>query len=1006
MIGYHPAATANLRHGLLLVGALLILLLPAAPGQAFAPYPSHYRWRTLTTENFAIHFPYHLEEQAERTARIAEQVHTGLSARFTWTPRGRTQVIIADHRDYANAAATSFPYNTVHLLLRPAPPGEELANYEEWLALLFTHEYVHILHLDQARGANGVVRSIFGRIITPWTFPNWFSPQWQVEGLATCEETRITGRGRTDSPYFQMIVRMAALEGKFPSLARMQGFQASWPGGYNRYVFGSAFLQYIAATRGEEGLYRQAADYAGQALPFRLNTSFRKTVGARPDELWREWKQAVEQEAAAVKERVEEQGITGGRLLTDRGFRMGGPRFSPDGRFLAYTEAGARQWPSLRLLEPATGRDQRLTDAMGATGLSFSPDGRYLAFSRWERHRAYELYSDLYLYDLEQGKVRRLTRGARLRDGDFHPHEGLLVAVREGRGVTTLVLVDRESGETRPLREDDEPVVYGRPRWSPDGSRLAVAAWRRGRTGLEIITADGRESRRLLESADSTPAWPVWSEDGQSIYFTWAATGVHNIHRLDPATGELGRVTNVVGGAFEPALSAVTGQLAFVDYSARGFDLRLLEEHRVFDPGDHRGHEASDHGAPQLAASGTAMRTPVSEPDRSAQDVAPRDRLPAPLSHRRYLAGSTLLPRGWMPVMAGDEEEQNYGFSLWAADALQRHQLEAAVLYGTASERWSWAATYRNHWFYPLFEINAADFAVNHGNLWTPPEDEPGHRPLPDYWERRRSLRATLIVPLLRLRWGVTGRIGVLEQRLESLGAIPATEEPPAKGALRGTTLGLTFDNREWPALAISPERGWLAQTSWNHFSDSLGGDYNLDEFLFEWRTFAAIPFLRHHVLGWWVKGGAAEGDHLLQKRFQLGGVWGSEELLGESEGVFPLRGYPQAVQRGDRILRSTLEYRLPLIYHERGPAVFPLFLDRSHLALFAEAGAAWDGSWRDDANQQEIKSSVGVEYKLDLVLGHLLPLTLRVGMAYRLDNALPREDRPFLYLGFVGHQF
>ncbi|MFU8818276.1 MAG: M16 family metallopeptidase [Desulfurivibrio sp.] len=49
---------------------------------------------------------------------------------------------------------------------------------------------------------------------------------------------------------------------------------------------------------------------------------------------------------------------------------------------------------------------------------------------------------------------------------------------------------------------------------------------------------------------------------------------------------------------------------------------------------DRRGRKISGHGAPQVAASGTAMRTPVREPARSPQDAVPRDRLPAAFSRR------------------------------------------------------------------------------------------------------------------------------------------------------------------------------------------------------------------------------------------------------------------------------------------------------------------------------------------------------------------------------------
>ncbi len=50
--------------------------------------------------------------------------------------------------------------------------------------------------------------TIFGR--TPYAFPNLFLPLWQVEGLATYEESAITGEGRLHAGDFRAIVDEAA----------------------------------------------------------------------------------------------------------------------------------------------------------------------------------------------------------------------------------------------------------------------------------------------------------------------------------------------------------------------------------------------------------------------------------------------------------------------------------------------------------------------------------------------------------------------------------------------------------------------------------------------------------------------------------------------------------------------------------------------------------------------------------------------------------------------------
>ena len=75
-------------------------------------------------------------------------------------------------------------------------------------------------------------RSIFGR--TPLAFPNLFLPAWQIEGLATYEESAITGTGRLHAGDFRAIVGEAARAARLEPLDRVNGGLTDWPGGTAR----------------------------------------------------------------------------------------------------------------------------------------------------------------------------------------------------------------------------------------------------------------------------------------------------------------------------------------------------------------------------------------------------------------------------------------------------------------------------------------------------------------------------------------------------------------------------------------------------------------------------------------------------------------------------------------------------------------------------------------------------------------------------------------------------
>ena len=76
----------------------------------------------------------------------------------------------------------------------------------------------------------------------------------------------------------------------------------------------------------------------------------------------------------------------------------------------------------------------------------------------------------------------------------------------------SLVLVDREG---RTTRLGEGPGAYAQPRFSPDGTRLAVTIG--SDTGSDVWAFDlGRGTRTRL-TADGMAGWPVWAPDGRRI---------------------------------------------------------------------------------------------------------------------------------------------------------------------------------------------------------------------------------------------------------------------------------------------------------------------------------------------------------------------------------------------------------------------------------------------------------------------------------------------------------
>ena len=227
-----------------------------APGARAAAYDPDLTWETARTEHFNITFHDGEEQLAREMAALCEGVWDRVSAEIGTTLRRPVELVLVDNTDSANGYAMRLPVNTIVIYVTAPQEDSSLNLYQDWNEAILTHELTHILHLDTVEGLPRVLRLVLGRIISV----NDISPGWLVEGLAVYEETLLTEGGRGRATRADMIKRLATIEGHFPPLGNMDGYQSDPPGGNLRYLFGQDFVSYIARTTGEENLQRYVPD--------------------------------------------------------------------------------------------------------------------------------------------------------------------------------------------------------------------------------------------------------------------------------------------------------------------------------------------------------------------------------------------------------------------------------------------------------------------------------------------------------------------------------------------------------------------------------------------------------------------------------------------------------------------------------------------------------------------------------------------------------------------------
>ncbi|MDE2571254.1 MAG: S9 family peptidase [bacterium] len=182
------------------------------------------------------------------------------------------------------------------------------------------------------------------------------------------------------------------------------------------------------------------------------------------------------------------------------------PRFSPDGRTLAFVRSeGERR--RIYLLPTSGGEARPLSPAYDALGaLRWSPDGSRIAFTaKAERDAGAEIYLDQ-------------------RSGARHIRTLLYKSDEEGLGDGRrrhLFVVDAGGGATEQMTRGEFDVAA--PSWSPAGDEIAFAAQidlpeTSFRSDIWIVAAANGTLRRLTRSL-GWAASPAFSNDGRSIAY-------------------------------------------------------------------------------------------------------------------------------------------------------------------------------------------------------------------------------------------------------------------------------------------------------------------------------------------------------------------------------------------------------------------------------------------------------------------------------------------------------
>lgn len=929
----------------------LLALGSAAVSPARAVDPG-LEWFTLTTPHFRVHYHAGEEALARRTAQTAERLQPRLSRDLAWRPGGRTDLVLDDESDLANGFATAFPYDRMQIYAVPPDAVDGLEDYGDWLNLLVTHEYTHVLHLDKAHGAPGVMRYIFGR--NPLLFPNLFQPTWMTEGLATWEETdRKAGVGRGQSALYEMYMRMEVVSGVKPFDQVSMSGMTDWPAGIIPYLYGVHFYQFLEQRFGPKAYLGLIAEYSDNIVPFRLQSNFRGVLGWDTDTLWPAFKRYLWSRYDPQIAAIRHGGITAGERLTRYGYRTGAPRLAADGR-LYYIRSDDLHRPAIMVRE--AGGDSRVLAHVHPDARLDLDDRTGLLVAQPELCESRYLYYDLYRVDPDSGAMRRLTRCGRYHFGAWSPGGGRIAAARIAQERSALVLLDADGTRLRTLWTGERGVVLSALDWTPDGKAVIAAMFRPGSGwNLERFDLDNRRWRKLTDDPviETTPRV---GDEGRYLYYSSAHGGVYNLRRMDLRTGESTTLTNVLGGAFAP-VPAANGVLYYRGYTADGYDIfRLDAPSRAPMPASH----APPLPKPATAASAGGTRYPVDD----------------------YSPWRSLLPRWWMPTLYATEDLLQVGAYTTGNDALDIHEYLLSLNYESQYDLVGGGLSYAYDQRYRFSYQRWHSFDFVNGNT--------------DKLEsirRHDQAEAVVSFPRVRVDYLLAAHLGVgwqWDRDVERPAGGP--EDPEKRDALVGAAV--TWNNTVEPPRAISPGGGRDIRVT-AETSDVLNSDFSGEVYSLDWHEY--LDLWGKHVLALRVAGGWGTDR---PRPFELGGANPVSEgpltdtfLFNRRD--YPLRGYPTGLDRltGRRMQLNSAEWHFPIATVQRAFTVPFVGLHRLHGDMFVDNGTAWSAG-RDPAGYA---TGAGTELFADLNAFYIINLRLGLGFARGFDEG--GENQVYLTL-------
>jgi hypothetical protein len=662
-------------------------------------------WRQINTPNFNIVFPKGFETQAQRMANTMEHIRTPEAKSLGVEPR-KISMILQNQSAVSNGFVSITPRRSEFFGM-PSQNYNFVGNLD-WLNLLATHEYRHIVQFQHAnRGFNRALYYLFGaNTLAAMSYAA--VPQWFWEGDAVATETAFTSGGRGRIPNFNLLFRTNLQEGRVFNYNKqyLRSYKHNIP---DHYVLGYNMVSYLRKKTGDADSWGNITRRAWSVpfLPYTFSRSIKKETGLYVSQLYKEmttelqkeWREQLANTTLTTFETINKRSS---KAYTDYRY----PHEVAAGVTLAL-KSGIGDIEQFVIL--SDGKEKRIMTPgnMNASGMLSVACNRIV----WNEYRydprwRVRTYSVLMGYDLKEKSRKVISLNSRYAAAALSP-DGTKVATIETSTdyQTKLVILSYESGLVLQTFDNPNNDFISMPRWAENGNEIVALAT--NKNGKAIVKFDLSSKQRvdLTDFTSENIGYPVPYQ--KYILYNSPRSGIDNIYALDVVTGNYYQITSSAYGSYNPSVSKDGKTLLYNEQGRDGLDVAKA----TFDPSQWKvvekftalpdigfQHLVEEEAHPDLLKSIPTENFPVSK-------------------YSRF--GHAINIYNWGAYV--DNSLTNVEVGVSSRDVLSTTAISAGYNFDINERTGSWKAGLSYQGLYPIVDVNfsKATRSVNEGDVQT-----------------------------------------------------------------------------------------------------------------------------------------------------------------------------------------------------------------------------------------------------------------------------------------------